>query len=288
MACFPETARDSRREWGEPCRASAPGDGRSVLGRSTSENHREVRLGSLHTQVRAIGWQRAERAENSFGRASRSPRWMTRESTERRRATAAARTHAVGQGLGLNRFARSEHAFDTMAVSAAPPRRPRTSPTQGGQGGGGAKAGGRGRRAGRSGHGRGGRQGRCGSRRDAARAQPVRKARIEGKTGKGVEAKIAQAVQGGRASRDYLKAKRPSWSWSGRVHRQHQPSGEPRGIAPRRRSFSFAAETDTPSAEHARAPSPVPLPDAPTPILISRHLPPAVPDRRDQKEKPAP
>ena len=51
-----------------------------------------------------------------FGRAFQSPRWMTRESTERRRATAAARTHAVSEEPRFESIrAFHEHAFDTMS-----------------------------------------------------------------------------------------------------------------------------------------------------------------------------
>lgn len=146
-----------------------------------------------------------------FGRAFQSPRWMTRESTERRRATAAARTHAVSEEPRFESIrAFHEHAFDTMSGKRSASEAPADEPD--------AKAakveeepkpedadaepadqdmaeeeGDKGDAA--------------PARRSTRTRNPVRKARIEGKTSKGVEAKIAQVqYKEGELLSDHLKS----------------------------------------------------------------------------------
>ena len=136
---------------------------------------------------------------------------MTRESTERRRATAAARTHAVSEEPRFESIrAFHEHAFDTMSGKRSASEAPADEPD--------AKAakveeepkpedadaepadqdmaeeeGDKGDAA--------------PARRSTRTRNPVRKARIEGKTSKGVEAKIAQVqYKEGELLSDHLKS----------------------------------------------------------------------------------
>ena len=200
---------------------------------------------------------------------------MTRESTERRRATAAARTHAVSEEPRFESIrAFHEHAFDTMSGKRSASEAPADEPD--------AKAakveeepkpedadaepadqdmaeeeGDKGDAA--------------PARRSTRTRNPVRKARIEGKTSKGVEAKIAQVqYKEGELLSDHLKSegtlvevKIPA-ECTVSTNLQVSPAGIPR--ARRVARFpSLPRRTRRAPSTRARS-SPVPLPDAPTPI----------------------